>query len=26
VQFATMLINSTTLNNKLKTEQPTQEF
>jgi len=26
VQFATMLFNRTTLNNKLKTEQPTQEF
>jgi len=26
VQFATMLINRTTLNNKIKTEQPTLEF
>jgi len=26
VQFAAMLFNRTTLNNKLETEQPTQEF
>lgn len=26
MQFATMLINRTTLNNKLKTEQPSQKF